>query len=94
MLHPLPRFETVSDLLAMKGTLPRVIRATRTFTSPLPDASVSQDELLILKQTKKSGEWLSSYDHSPSVGVCVGVCVCVGECSTASQCMYLLQVNS
>jgi hypothetical protein len=60
------RFETVSDLLAMKGTLPRVIRATRTFTSPLPDASVSQDELLILKQTKKSGKQLKVYSLTTS----------------------------
>ena len=66
MLRPLPRFDTVADLLAMKGTLPRVIRATRTFTSPLPDASVVQDELLILKQTKKSGECLS-WLHSHSI---------------------------
>ena len=40
----------------MKGTLPRVIRATRSFSTPSPDACVAQDELFILKQSRKSGQ--------------------------------------
>lgn len=53
---PPSRFDTVGDLTAMKGGLPKVIRATRSFSAPSPDGSVSQDELLVLKQTKKSGQ--------------------------------------
>jgi hypothetical protein len=51
----------VGDLLSIKGTLPRIIRATRSFSTPSPDACVAQDELLILKQTRKSGKQLKVY---------------------------------
>lgn len=55
------KFDTVGDLLAIKGTLPKVIRATRACTTPSPDNCVIQDELLILKQSKKSGKQLKVY---------------------------------
>ena len=55
----------MGDLLAVKGALPRVVRATRTFTTPSPDACVAQDEMfIILKQTKKSSQSQHMY-HLP-----------------------------
>ena len=54
--------------------MPKVVRATKTYTGSSSDSSVSENEILVIKNSK-----------SKLTGECVCVCVCVCVCMAAVQ---------